>query len=304
MCRRFFSLILPWLLFAYSAIGASPSETSVSKPNLTCPHTKLGNEDLQAQYEKMWKQFTAEVDMATRGVDTDITTRFTEAHNAGHLDLALMWDGMKKAFTQSSELRWDSAKEKKTWNQRFGDVEFPDDLSELLQNCDRDYKSARERLKEGYSNIEIALTKAGKLEQAVEVRSECKAVLAAKFPPQPVAPGDPAGMPEAKRRSEPHTKSLLERLQGKWVRPNYEWSFEVRGKKYLQYHSSKPFAVVNEGELQFLPGKEYAIVQIRGGYTLWLFSAGDDVVAREQFQPDGTLGSGVGIFYRAGTHTP
>lgn len=191
MGRLPFALALLRLLFAGTAIGASPSETSVSRPCLVCPQAKMVNEDLQAQYEKVWKQFTADVDQATQSLETEIATRFSEAQKAGHLDLALMWDGMKKQFGQLSELRWDSAKEKKTWKQRFGDADFPDDLSALLKRCDQDYKTARERLEGGYKNIESALTKAGNLEQALRVRAELKAVLAGEPAPQAVAMAPP-----------------------------------------------------------------------------------------------------------------
>jgi hypothetical protein len=150
MGRLPFALALLGLLFARTASGAPSTEAVVSKPSLVCPQGKLGNEDLQAQYEKAWKQFTAEVDQATKSLEAEIGTRFSEAQKAGHLDLALMWDGMKKQFSQLSELRWDSAKEKKTWKQRFGEADFPDDLTALLKRCDQEYKSARERLEEGY----------------------------------------------------------------------------------------------------------------------------------------------------------
>ena len=186
MGRLPFALALLGLLFAPTAIGATPTETSVSKPSIVCPQAKLGNEDLQAQYEKVWKQFTAEVDQATKALDSEIATRFAEEQKAGHLDLALMWDGMKKQFSQLSELRWDSVKEKKTWKQRYGEADFPDDLTALLKKCDQDYKSARERLEQGYRNIESALTKAGNLDQAVKVRAELKAILAGEPVPQPV----------------------------------------------------------------------------------------------------------------------
>ena len=191
MGRLPFALALLGLLFASTACGAPSTEAVVSKPSLVCPQTKMGNEGLQDQYEKTWKQFIEDVDLATRSLENEITTRFTEAKNAGHLDLALMWDGMRKEFTQMSEVRWDSEKEKRTWNQRFDEADFPDDLLALLKKGDQDFKTARERLEEGYRNIESALTKADDLPQAVKVRAELKAVLAGEPAPQPVPPNEP-----------------------------------------------------------------------------------------------------------------
>jgi hypothetical protein len=242
MGRLSFAIALLGLLAASTAVGAPSTEAVVSKPSLVCPQAELGNEDLQAQYERMWTQFAAEVDLATKALDSEIATRFTEAQKSGHLDLALMWDGMKRQFNQLAELRWDSAKEKKTWNQRFGNADFPDQLTALFKRCDQDYKSARERLEEGYRNIESALTKAGNLEQALKVRAELTTVLAGE-PSPPTTPAKETESPVAstpqnliQHRDRPGrtasgtinsahavprnpVKPLLERMSGEWSHP-------------------------------------------------------------------------------------
>lgn len=284
MVRLPFALAILGLLFARTAIGASPSEASVSKPSLVCPQAKFGNEDLQAQYEKVWKQFTAEVDLATKALDSEIATRFTEAQKAGHLDLALMWDGMKKQFNQLSELRWDSAKEKKTWKQRFGEADFPDELTALLKKCDQDYKSARERLEEGYKNIESALTKTGNLEQALKVRAELKAVLAG----DPVPPTVPQATPQTVNKN-----SLKERLAGNWIRTKTPDIVVFANDGSGQLINTTTGRNWGNGQLRF-PSEEVAEIKWSNGYVWQMRLAGDDFLAICESDPAGQV-AGDGI---------
>jgi hypothetical protein len=281
MVRLPFALALLVLLFAGTAIGAAPSEVSVSKPSLVCPQAKLGNEDLQAQYEKVWKQFFAEVDLATKALDSEIATRFTEAQTAGNLNLALMWDGMKKQFDQLSELRWDSAKEKKTWKQRFGAADFPDDLTALLKRCDQDYKSARERLEEGYKNIESALTKAGKLNEALKVQAELKEVLAGVPVPQPALPTKP------EEKAPPVIKkSLPERMAGQWTRHGFPEYFLVTQDGVWKRVSKDAKNTVLDSVVLKMVTPDVAEVHYPSGWRLECRLAGEDVIAVSETRPD------------------
>lgn len=99
-------------------------------------------------------------------------------------------------------------------------------------------------------------------------------------------------------------KTLKERLQGRWVRPNDVLSFSINGDAMVEFHEAKPFAPFNQGGIEFEENREKAIVRMKTGHTLWLFSAGPDVVAVETFTPDGKLFDNGRVFYRQGTYSP
>ena len=100
-------------------------------------------------------------------------------------------------------------------------------------------------------------------------------------------------------------KTLQQRLEGKWVRPNHPFSIEVKGNKWFHYEQAQPFKPTELGVIEYPPGKDYAIVRTEKGFVWWLFSAGEDALVAEHFR-DGRLdnGSDGRLFYRQGTHTP
>jgi hypothetical protein len=298
MGRLPFALALLGLLFASTASGAPATEAVVSKPSLVCPQAKMGNEGLQDQYEKTWKQFIADVDLATRSLENEIAARFTEAQKAGHLDLALMWDGMRKQFTQMSEVRWDSAKEKKAWKQRFGEADFPDDLTALLKKCDQDYKTARERLEEGYRNIESALTKVGNLEQALKVRAELKAVLAGQSVPHQVPPSVSQTSPQPGNK-----RSLKERLAGKWIRTNAPDVFVFGNDGMGQILNTSSGKFWANGQLRF-PAEDVAEVKWSNGFEWKMRLASDDYLAVVEKDSAGKIfGDGIVLIREVGARS-
>jgi len=101
-------------------------------------------------------------------------------------------------------------------------------------------------------------------------------------------------------------KTLQQRLEGKWVRPNHPYSIEVKGNEWFHYEQAQPFKPTSTGVIEYPRGKDYAIVKTDNGFVWWLFSAGEDALAAEHFRQDGRLdnGSDGRLFYRQGTHTP
>jgi hypothetical protein len=100
-------------------------------------------------------------------------------------------------------------------------------------------------------------------------------------------------------------KTLRERLQGEWARTNHRFSFKVQGDQWTHYDERVPLKATGTGVIIFPKGKDYAIVTTQNGHVWWLFSAGENVVAIETFDPNGGVTSDTGrVYYRNGTRTP
>lgn len=93
-------------------------------------------------------------------------------------------------------------------------------------------------------------------------------------------------------------KTLQQKLQGTWSRPNYDVVFKIDGKQCLQVKKSQPLKLFAKGILVFPVGKDYAEVKLDNGYTLWWFSAGDDTAASDDFDPNGVLAGTGNVYYR------
>jgi hypothetical protein len=150
------------------------------KPSLVCPQTKMGNVDLQARYELMWRQYSESIDEATKKLQADLKMQAKSATGSGNLDLALFWKGLAKQYDQTGELRWDEPSEKKTWKDRFGKDPFPEDVADAVKDASESYASAMQILEKGYEGLVAELTKAERLEDALKVRREGNALLAGK----------------------------------------------------------------------------------------------------------------------------
>lgn len=174
-------------LSASSLVSAAPGDVSIAKPSVACPQTQLGDEALQSQYDGLWKAYGEKVAAASKATEEELTRLYEVAKSAGNLDLALFWNGMKKSFADTGQLRWEPAKQKKDWK-RFGDAEFPEGLTGILSKCDAGFDKAKDALEEGYKTLEVALTKADKLEQALSIRKEFAALWGAVPSPPPDPP--------------------------------------------------------------------------------------------------------------------
>lgn len=174
-------------LMATQPVSAAPGDISLTKPTVACPQTQLDDESLQSEYDALWKAYSETVAAATKATEEELTRLYEAAKSAGNLDLALFWNAMKKSFAETGQLRWEPANQKKDWK-RFGDAEFPEGLTVILSKCYAGFGKAKDSLEEGYKALEVALTKADKLEQALAMRTEFKGLWGSSLSPLPVPP--------------------------------------------------------------------------------------------------------------------
>lgn len=210
MTRTLVVALLFSMCFTALAQGA-PTVAVAKKPGLACPQTELGNADLQARYDKMWKQYSESIDEATKKLQAELEKQAKSATGSGNLDLALFWKGVAKQYGQTGELRWDDASLKKTWGDRFGESPFPKEFSVAVKKASEAYSSANEDLEKGYGELVAEFTKAEKLEEAVKVRGEIKELLAEKAS-APQSPPEPTVKPKPVEKQVP-----LSPIVGMWI---------------------------------------------------------------------------------------
>jgi hypothetical protein len=94
-------------------------------------------------------------------------------------------------------------------------------------------------------------------------------------------------------------KTVLEKIQGKWLRKNHEYSFLIDGNKWTEFSDAK-FAKPNAtGPIETPPGKDFAMVKTDNGAVIYLFPAGENALAVETIVNDAVWGDGR-VFYRPG----
>lgn len=169
MTRMTIALLIA--LSATQSVYAAPGDIFLTKPTVGCPQTQLGDDALQSQYDELWLAYGEKVATATKTVEEELTLLYEAAKSTGNLDLVLFWDGLKKSLAETGQLRWEPASQKKDWK-RFGEAEFPEGLTAILSESDATYENARDELRQGYKALEVALTKADKLDQALAIRKE------------------------------------------------------------------------------------------------------------------------------------
>jgi len=104
----------------------------------------------------------------------------------------------------------------------------------------------------------------------------------------------------------PKEPTVRDKIQGKWMRSNHPYSFQIAGDRWEHWDVNKPFKPTGTGTITYPVGKDYALVKTDTGHTWWLFPAGKNVLASESFEPDGSLANGTDgrVFYRQGTVQP
>lgn len=214
--KRLLALALFVPAFGGVAVSA-PGDVSLAKPVVASPQAQLGNEKLQAKYDDLWKSFQAKVEEGDSSVEQELARLYESAKTAGKLDLALFWTEMKKSFADTGRLAWEPSKLKKEWKKRFGDSEFPDELTTVFRKCEVSFREATNGLEAGYKELEAELTKADKLEEALRLRSELKDVLARKSSERQTET-----QPELQRSSRPASS-----IVGFWIGEG-GWSKEFR----------------------------------------------------------------------------
>jgi hypothetical protein len=197
-------------LLATQLVSAAPGDVSLTKATVAWPQTQLGDDALQPQYDELWRAYDEKVAEATKAVEDELTRLYEAAKSDGNLDLALFWNGLKKTLAETGQLRWDPTSQKKDWK-RFGEADFPDGLASILSRSADRYEKARDELGRGYKALEVALTKADKLEQALAMRKEFDSLRGeAANPPTADVP-----KPSAKAEVEDLLKQIkLDEFQG------------------------------------------------------------------------------------------
>lgn len=163
-------------LLATQTVFAAPGDVSLTKPTVACPQTQLGDDALQSQYDELWRAYDEKVATATKAVEDELTRLYEAAKSDGNLDLVLFWNSLKKSLADTGQIKWEPTNQKKDWK-RFGDTDFPDGLTAVLSRSEAGYSKAKGELGEGYKALEVALTKADRLEQALAIRKEFDGLL-------------------------------------------------------------------------------------------------------------------------------
>ena len=97
----------------------------------------------------------------------------------------------------------------------------------------------------------------------------------------------------------------LKKIEGRWGRSNHRWSFNIEDGQFREFEASTPIKPTNTGTVTTQMGQDYAVVKVNeNGLTLWIFSAGENVIGVETFQPSGRCADAGRVFYRVGTEMP
>lgn len=93
---------------------------------------------------------------------------------------------------------------------------------------------------------------------------------------------------------------MRQKVQGEWSRSNANSRYLIKGDRCTEFKANAPRKVHATAKIEYPPGKDYAVAKFDNEWTVWIFSAGKDVLAIEAFRPSGELG-GIGhILYRHG----
>ncbi|MGB8852695.1 MAG: hypothetical protein WCC69_03920 [Pirellulales bacterium] len=95
-------------------------------------------------------------------------------------------------------------------------------------------------------------------------------------------------------------RALKDRLQGEWAKANHPHFFKIQGQTLLEFSENAPLKTNATGKIDFSQGKEYAVAKLDNGFSLWLFSAGEHVMAMEIFDPQGKLIDNGLVLYKRG----
>jgi hypothetical protein len=88
-------------------------------------------------------------------------------------------------------------------------------------------------------------------------------------------------------------KTLKDKLQGRWGRPNFEW-MDIKGNQLKLTAQNQPFKPFRTGVLQFDEGRGVAVANCDGKITMWIWycgesPTGEETACYEVFFPDGRV---------------
>ncbi len=159
------------LSLACCPVAATAAEILVNKPSATCPNTHFAAEDIRAQYEKAWANFSLLVEDASAALEKELKSQRDAAQAEGNLDLLKYWIKQHDGFTQKGMFRWDPDIERRTWD-RFGGPAFPSSVTTQAKKAADAFTRGLATLADQYKQIEVALVRLGDVEQAEKIRQE------------------------------------------------------------------------------------------------------------------------------------
>ena len=220
-------ILLTSIILASVASCVTAGDFVLTKPNLACPNTELGNDVLQEKYVQLWAAFDQAVRAATEEVEAELAMQSHGASSAGNLDLAIFWKELTEGFGVNGGLKWDAAVLEREWTARFGKAAFPKSFLQLLEKTKQSYTTARAALAKGYSELEVELTKAQLIDQAIAIRQEGKELVRPTLPTAGaevaardvgLEPGKQKGKPEKIIDLMPHVQLEGPTTVGIWKR--------------------------------------------------------------------------------------
>lgn len=141
-----------------AATSGEPTAVTLEKPSLTRPERDewLKTKDFQARYEAIWNSYDAHVRETSQKIETEIKKLSEAAKGEGNLDAALLWETASKEFRDSGSLEALRARGHR----------MPDSLVAAF----RGYDSDTQTLLSDYKALIRAMTQAGRLDIAFQLR--------------------------------------------------------------------------------------------------------------------------------------
>ena len=188
-----------------------PAPPRASPLTADCPNTQLGDEQLQAQYDALWKAYGDTLAKSANGVESELNRLYEEATADGNLDLAIQLRDLKKGFAETGRLALGGGDDKKG-KKKSGEGSIAEKLNKVVAAFDAETAEARKSVEKGYKVLEETLTKADKIDLALAIRNESQGLWKkGAVPPNPSKPQpDPAIVLGLKGKAEynPKTREL------------------------------------------------------------------------------------------------
>lgn len=282
-------ILLSFVPLAHTLVASNafavPGDVSLTLPMVVCPKTKVGDKDLQADYDRIWTDYDKAMALASRSVTDEVERLYNEAKSTGNLDLVLFWGSLKKSFAESGRMRWEPASQKKDWAKRFGDAVFPDGFTAVLRKSEASVDEAKADLENGYKRLVAELTKKDKLTEAQAIKTELASIWTQTTVDSPRPTPKPDPTPTVPKPAP--QKSLLERMAGKWTHPNADLILHITADgKY--YEVRKVDNSINTTGRLALKSSGVAAAKLANGFAVELRIAGDgDAIGLFLWDPSG-----------------
>jgi hypothetical protein len=281
---------------ASGVVAGTPGDVLLQKPMVGCPQSQFGDGELQTEYKKMWLQYEQKIEQETKVVEDEICRLYEQARMAGHLDLVLFWKDVQKGLAESGSIRWEQAKQKKDWGQRFPQAEFPESLTAVLQRCVKGYADAKMELEAAYENLVATLTRKDMLDEAGAIRAEVRALWsqAPQVVPPPSKPQVPPKPAEQPKPVPPARKPLVTRMIGSFGHPNLAFFVIIDDQgTYTEVDKKKGFQA--KGRLVAV-SEDLATVKLSNGGVLLVGMLDDNMLGCVCENNGKHIGDGVVMF--------